>query len=1480
MRISPVSSVFAFVVLMGLSLFGPARVASANTITVNTPADENGAGAGCALREAITAANTNAAFGGCPAGSGPDTIILPAGTYTLTRSGTDNTNINGDLDIASPLTLSGAGAASTVIKANSSPMTDRVIEVVSGVVVISDVSLTGGTVASTDGAGILVNVGAAATLNNLIISGNTAGGFGSAGGGIANNGVLTVSNSIVENNRVTGFLSGGGGIAQQAGTLVLNSTAVLTNSTNSGDGGGLFIASNATATLVNNTFRGNVAVGDGGAIRNNNGNSVSVRNNTIVSNTATGLGSQGGAIRNGTGNVVFTNTLVLSNTANTGPNCNGTITNGGNNMQFPGTGCTGFIAADPLVAPLGNYGGATPSMALLPGSPAINTANATYCPATDQRGVARPQGAVCDIGAFESRGFSLTIGSGNNQAATINTSFAAPLMVNVTSAFDEPVGPGGLISFSGPSSGAGITPTVETTAATTAAGTVSRTVTANGVVGSYLVTVTTAGAATLVAFSLSNIDVAIVGLAAQNNSPKTLGSLVNLTATITSGTGVSYAWNFGDGATATGATATHIYAAAGVYTTLVTATNNANSQTTTTSVTISDVPIFGLSALNNSPTQLGSVTSLSASVLAGSNVSYTWNFGDGNVMGTGANTTHTYVAVGTYMAMVTATNGAGATSTATLVTIVDMPISGLRANNSSPSRLTDPTTFTASLSAGSNVFYVWNFGDGSSTVSGANTTHTYLLVGSFVATVTATNGVGSVAATTAVTITNLPPVADAGNDQIVSIVGNVNLIGVDSSDPDNHTPLSYLWQQTGGPAVSLSNPAAASPTFTAPNTASVLTFTLRVTDSQGLGSLNIDVVKISVIDIGISGLAAQNSSPTRLTDVTYFTVSITAGSGVAYTWDFGDGSPTVAGALASHVYAVADNYSVVVTATNGNGSVSANTVGTIVNLAPVADAGNDAQSFVGTPVALGGGASIDPDGHNPLSYLWKQTGGLMVTLSNANAISPTFTAPPVPAVLTFTLWVTDAQGLADPTPDEVIVEVRDVPVAGLITQSSSPTTLGQLTVFTASVSSGTNMAYAWSFGDGSSVITGATVSHVYASAGLFTATVAASNGSGGAFGNIEVTVVNLPPVADAGADLSGLVGTSISLNGGTSSDPDGHTPLSYAWQQTGGLTVSLSNAHAVSPTFTTPSAAGVLTFSLSVTDARGLADPTPDEVVVTVLDLPIAGLSATNNSSTTLGQPTQLTASVSSGTGVVFTWNFGDGSPIASGATMSHVYASAGVFTTVVTASNTSSLAVADTLVTIVNLEPVAHTGADQIVAVSGSVLLDGTASGDVDGHDPLSFGWVQTGGPTVSLSNPTDVTPNFVAPSVPSVLTFTLNVTDARGLTDPTPDEVVVRVVDIGISGLATRNSGPTPLGQTTTFTVTATSGSNVVYTWDFGDGKTMRLAPSRGDATTSHTYVAVGSYTAVVTATNAQGAVTAQTIATVSKRTSVGVYLPLVMK
>ncbi len=206
-------------------------------------------------------------------------------------------------------------------------------------------------------------------------------------------------------------------------------------------------------------------------------------------------------------------------------------------------------------------------------------------------------------------------------------------------------------------------------------------------------------------------DVPVAGLTAANDSPTPLGSPTTLTATITTGTNPSYAWDFGDGTLGSGGITTHTFPALGVYTALVTATNDANAITATTTITIVEAPIAGLAAMNDSPTLPGHLTTLTATITAGSHVTYTWDFGDGE-SGAGQIVTHTYLAAGYYTATVTASNSVSQLTATTPVSVLfGIVATGPAANAPAASRSALITaTFNSNLNpstVNTSTFHVW-----------------------------------------------------------------------------------------------------------------------------------------------------------------------------------------------------------------------------------------------------------------------------------------------------------------------------------------------------------------------------------------------------------------------------------------------------------------------------------------------------------------------------------------------------------------------------------------------------------------------------------------------------------------------------------------------------------------------------------------------------------------------------------------------------
>ena len=414
-------------------------------------------------------------------------------TFDASLAGQTITLTSAQLTIDKNLTIDGGADNITVSGGN----TVRVFSVNSGVTCnLKNITVTNGTAGSDYGGGIS-NKGAL-TVNSSRLLGNSA----KFGGGMYNEGTLTVTDSSFTGNTISQW-GGGGGCIHNNGTLT------VTNSTFSGNispyGAGGCIYNNQTLTVTGSTFSGNSVQYSGGGILNTG-------TLTMTNSTFSGNGSQygsGGGICNLGGTLNFTNTLIANSSS--GGDCQndgfmgGGIGENTHNLVEDGS-CSdngvNFLTGDPLLAALGDYGGPTQTMPLLPGSPAIDAGDNTTCAATDQRGKSRA--GACDIGAFESQGFTLSVSGGDNQSAVISASFTTALGVTVTADIaSEPVN-GGKVTVTPPGSGASAA--ITTSPATISGGAASVTATANATAGGpYAVTASAAGAAS-VDFSLTNVE--------------------------------------------------------------------------------------------------------------------------------------------------------------------------------------------------------------------------------------------------------------------------------------------------------------------------------------------------------------------------------------------------------------------------------------------------------------------------------------------------------------------------------------------------------------------------------------------------------------------------------------------------------------------------------------------------------------------------------------------------------------------------------------------------------------------------------------------------------------------------------------------------------------------------------------------------------------------------------------------------------------
>jgi hypothetical protein len=335
-----------------------------STLTVTTDADNMAVPPGGSLRALLTAARSGDTINFAPDMAGKTITLqgaLPAITANLTITGLVNA------DGAPTVTISGNG--------RFQPFTFR--------------------------------PGSNSSITDLVIRN----GQGPQGGDINNSGTLRLADLVLADSTTYEF-GGGGGAIFNAGTLTLDAGLILHCSTN-GNGGAIFNA--GTMTVTNTTLTGNYGVA-GGAIANNG--TLALVNDTITANSTN---DAGGGVYNSPpyppdqpSILTLVNTLIAGNTGPYGPDYWGAVTQATHSLLGDNTLTTGIANGqngnlvgnhahpiNPHLGTLQDNGGASLTMALLPGSPAIDAGTNSGAPATDQRGFNRPVNGVADIGAYE-----------------------------------------------------------------------------------------------------------------------------------------------------------------------------------------------------------------------------------------------------------------------------------------------------------------------------------------------------------------------------------------------------------------------------------------------------------------------------------------------------------------------------------------------------------------------------------------------------------------------------------------------------------------------------------------------------------------------------------------------------------------------------------------------------------------------------------------------------------------------------------------------------------------------------------------------------------------------------------------------------------------------------------------------------------------------------------------------------------------------
>lgn len=647
---------------------------------------------------------------------------------------------------------------------------------------------------------------------------------------------------------------------------------------------------------------------------------------------------------------------------------------------------------------------------------------------------------------------------------------------------------------------------------------------------------------------------------------------------------------------------------------------------------------------------------------------------------------------------------------------------------------------------------------------------------------------------------NKAPVANAGIDLSVNEGTSVLLDGTGSSDADGDL-LTYKWTPPAG--ITLNSNSVAKPTFMAPDVTSDTEYLFSLVVNDGLINSSTDQVVVTVKQVNKVPVANAGSD---LTGTEKKTIELDGslssdgdGDAISYTWTAPAGI-TLSGANSAHPTFMAPSvttstnftFSLVVNDGKVN-SVADQVIVTIIpNRPPVANAGPDLFVKGMSLFTLDGGNSSDPDG-DPLTYKWTAPNG--VTLTSLTEMNPSFITPKAneTTTLTFTLVVND--GKLDSQPDQVVLTIKSentAPVANAgIDQTINEGQIVRLNGANSFDADGDALVYYWTTNADIILDQENTSTPSFTAPEVMTDTPIIFNlkvYDGTVYSPTDQVVINVKqvnkqPVASAGTDQLANEGTTVTLDGTASSDPD-NDQLTYSWSAPGGITLSSSNAS--KPTFVAPEVSTDKNYDFALVVNDGKVNSVADHIIVTVKQVnkaPVAN--AGSDQQVSEGTPVTLNASGSydpDNDGLKYFWTAPPGIRLSSDSSVNPTFIAPEVTDnttyTFYLVVNDGSLNSATDQVSILvkqqNKAPVANSGNDQSVDEGALVVLDGSGSSDPD-RDVLTYKW--SAPPGIVLSSATSPKPSFTAPSVVSSTDYAFTLIVSDGQVNSVSSKVVVTV-------------------------------------------------------------------------------------------------------
>ena len=926
------------------------------------------------------------------------------------------------------------------------------------------------------------------------------------------------------------------------------------------------------------------------------------------------------------------------------------------------------------------------------------------------------------------------------------------------------------------------------------------------------------------------------------NSTTLLGSGSDADGTI-----ASYAWTQVSGPTtgtfgSPNAATTPVTAlAAGVYVFKLTVTDNAGA------TGIDSVRVTVNAAPNQPPTAnagrdititlpVNSTTLVGIGTDAdGTIASYAWNKVSGPPGGTlasanAATTSVTALGVGVYVFRLTVTDNNGAIGVDSVrVTVNAAPNQPPTANAGSDITVTLPVNSTTLVGSGTDAdgtiaSFAWNKVSGPpggtlGSPNAATTTVTALGVGTYVFKLTVTDNNGATGTDSVRVIVNAaanqPPSANAGNNITITLPVNSATLSGSGTDADG-TITSYAWSKvTGPPGGTISSPNTATTNVTALGVG-VYTFRLTVTDNNG--ATGFDDVTITVNPAPNQPPTANAGNNITLTLPTNSTTlngsaSDPDGTIMGYAWSLisGPNNPalgTANAATTSLSGLIQGTYILRLTVTDNNGATASDDIIVTVNasapngLAPVANAGSNATlNLPASSSSLDGIGSFDPDG-TITTYAWSFVSGPVIpVITTPNAPTTTISNLTMAGTYVFKLTVTDNDGETDE--DNVTIVVSATPNLPPIANAGNNVTL-TLPVNSTNLDGGGSsdpdgsiITYTWSWVSGSGPFTitnpnaAATgLNSLAAGTYVFRLTVMDNNGASST-DDVTVTVnpaINLPPIANAGSDITITLPVNSTMLTGSGYDPDG-TITTYSWTKISGQPGStLNNANAAS-TGLNSLTQGVYVYKLTVTDNNGAT--ATDNITITVnAAAPPVNQPPTANAGSDITLTLPINSTILTGTGfdadgtiTTYAWTWVSGPPTftinnSNSAATGLTNLAQGTYVFRLTVTDNNGATASDVVTVIVNQSinqaPAANAGADITITLPANTTTLYGSGADGDGTI-TAYTWSYVSGPIgYTIANINAATTGLYN-LTEGAYVFRLTVTDNRAAT--ASDNITVTV-------------------------------------------------------------------------------------------------------